>query len=444
MEKRVAIKLLLLAQCGCTAAFTGFHQTPFHDHHHHHRKLERSTRTILEYSRSPLDGEQKPSFKIDSSLPYASIESAGQDLPPIFTNGTSYLEFDRVMEDSWMVSSPSSTTIDETKSNMLEDLLSSYWGPRILLAAVACLYGTNFPLGSIMDHALPASAATSARFVLASLALSPFVVRLHKDLIPVCLLAGCFTGMGYVAQSLALVDTSPATVSFLGAVTVVWCPFLEWLVDKKPMGIRDRPQTWIAAILCLVGVGVLELCGGGDASGAALLSNLGIGDGLAILQAIGFGTGIFLSERMMKQQEGQALPITSVIVATTSLIAMVWSLSDGWIGTPGWESMALPNMLFDPSMSEVAFAVVWTGLLSTSLNFFLENVAIGKVSAGEASVILATEPLWAAAFAAAMLGESFGWNDYMGGFFIVAACLMNTLKAEDIQRFLPGGEERTI
>jgi hypothetical protein len=39
--------------------------------------------------------------------------------------------------------------------------MSTYWGPRVLLAAVACLYGTNFPLGAIiMDHALPVSAAT--------------------------------------------------------------------------------------------------------------------------------------------------------------------------------------------------------------------------------------------------------------------------------------------
>jgi drug/metabolite transporter (DMT)-like permease len=322
-----------------------------------------------------------------------------------------------------------------SSSSVLAGFMNSYLGPRLLLAAVACLYGTNFPLGAIMDQAMPASAATSARFVLAALALSPFIPKIHKDLVGVSLLAGCFTATGYVAQSVSLVDTSPATVSFLGSAIVIWCPFLEWAVDKTPMGFKERPQTWMAAAMCLLGVGILELCGGD----VAAFSSVGLGDGLALMQAVGFGTGLFMTEKMMRKHPDQALPITSVLVATTAFISMLWSLSDGWIGTlPGWESMTLPNLFFDPSLHDVAIAVLWTGLLSTSLNFFLEVFALGKVPSGEASVILATEPLWAAAFASILFGESFGWNDYAGGALIVAACLVNSLQATDVQRFIGG------
>ena len=102
-------------------------------------------------------------------------------------------------------------------------------------------------------------------------------------------------------------------------------------------------------------------------------------------------------------------------------------------------------MFLDPSMSKVAFAVAWTGLFSTSLNFCLENVAISQVSSGEASVLLASEPLWAAAFSAAWLGESFGWNDYTGGLLIIVACVANTLKSEDIIKvFTAGIENKSI
>lgn len=322
---------------------------------------------------------------------------------------------------------------------IVDKVMSSYMGPRLLLAAVACLYGTNFPLGSIMDQALPASAATSARMVFAAAALSPFIRQLPRELIGMSLLAGCFTASGYVSQSMALVDTSPATVSFLGAATVIWCPFLEWFLHKTPMGWKDRPQTWISAAMCMLGVGVLELCGS-DSSDA--LGNIGMGDGLAILQAMGFGTGLFLSEQMMKKHPTKALPITAVMVATSALVAMLWSLSDGWIGiAPGWESMTLPNMLVDPNMREVAMAVVWTGLLSTSLNFFLEVFALGAVPSGEASVILASEPLWAAAFASVLLGEEFGWNDYTGGLLIVSACIVNSLQVADFQKLFSKSKE---
>jgi drug/metabolite transporter (DMT)-like permease len=370
-------------------------------------------------------------------LPLSNIVDTETFSSKSFANSTSAIDAvnrESLLEDASLASSKSGIGM------VVESVMNSYLGPRLLLAAVACLYGTNFPLGSIMDHALPASAATSARMVFAAAALSPFIRQIPRELIGMSLLAGCFTASGYVTQSMALVDTSPATVSFLGAATVIWCPFLEWLLHKTPMGWKDRPQTWVSAFLCLLGVGILELCG---SDAANTFSSIGIGDGLALLQAMGFGTGLFLSEQMMKKHPTKALPITSVLVATTAFIAMVWSLCDGWIGTaPGWESMTLPNLLIDPSMREVALAVVWTGVISTSLNFFLEIFSLGKVPSGEASVILATEPLWAAAFASLLLGEEFGWNDYVGGFLIVAACIANSRKPSDFGMFFSSQEDK--
>jgi drug/metabolite transporter (DMT)-like permease len=83
-------------------------------------------------------------------------------------------------------------------------------------------------------------------------------------------------------------------------------------------------------------------------------------------------------------------------------------------------------------MQMAAGAVLWTGVITTAVNRFVETTALGKVTSAEASVILATEPLWAALFAALWLGESFGINDYVGGALIVAACLANSLKPEDL------------
>jgi len=139
-----------------------------------------------------------------------------------------------------------------------------------------------------------------------------------------------------------------------------------------------------------------------------------------------------MSEKMMRKEPDQALPITAGLVATTAFFSMIWSLADGWVFEPGWESMGLPGLLLDPNMRQVALAVVWTGLLSTSLNFCIEITAIGRVPCSEASVILATEPLWAGVFAALLYHETFGLSDYIGGFLMISACLVNTLKPSDI------------
>ena len=200
------------------------------------------------------------------------------------------------------------------------------------------------------------------------------------------------------------------------------------------MSWAERPQTWVSAAMCLLGVGVLELCGGTGAAGFTV----SMGDAYALLQAVGFGTGIVLSEKAMKEYPTKALPVTAAMVATSAFVAMVWALCDGWVGTSEtWQTMALPGLFMDPSMKQVAIAVAWTGLVSTSLAFSLENYGLSKVPSSEASVILATEPLWAAAFASFFLGEQFGWNDYVGGFLIVAACVVNALKPSDIHSKLP-------
>lgn len=337
-------------------------------------------------------------------------------------------------DDEYDSSAPDA--ISKGELSIIDKVLSSYLGPRLLLGFASILYGTNFPLGAIMNDALPPSAATSARMLLASLALSPFLFKLESKLAPTALLCGCFTALGYITQSLALVDISPAKVSFIGAAVVLVCPALEILVNKKDMSVRNEPQVWLAATLCIIGVGVLELY---DPTGATALSDvfsqIGIGDFLAFLQAVGFGTSFFITERMMTEVPGQALPITAVQVSVSALLCMIWCIADGWIGTAGSESYGLPMMLFEPSLQMAAAAVLWTGLVTTALNRFVETTALGKMKSAEASVILATEPLWAALFAALWLSTDFGANDYIGGALIVAACLATALQKDDFKGF---------
>lgn len=328
------------------------------------------------------------------------------------------------------------TATESKQESIVDKFLHSWIGPRLMLAFASILYGTNFPLGAMMNESLPPSAATSARMLLASVALSPFLFKLEKSLAPKALLCGCFTALGYITQSLSLVDTSPAKVAFIGAATVIVCPALEVIVNKKNMSITNQPQTWLAATLCLVGVGILELY---DPTGATALSDIfsqiGVGDGLAVLQAVGFGTSFFLTERMMTQVPGQALPITAVQVSMSAFLCMIWSFLDGWVGTAGAESYGMPAMFFEPSLQTAAWAVAWTGLATTALNRFIETTALGKMKSAEASVILATEPLWASLFAALWLKEDFGANDYIGGALIVGACLATALKKDDFKAF---------
>lgn len=351
-------------------------------------------------------------------------------------NGTVFVPHELGSDDDYGDDSSLTLSPAESPVNSLwERFLSTYLGPRGLLLVLAAFYATNFPLGAILNDNLPASASTTARMVIAAVALSPAIKDLKPNLRLQAVTCGFFTAMGYITQSLALIDTDPARVSFLGSATVLWCPILEVLIDRKPLGLRDAPQTWLAAALCLTGVGLLEL-----SSSVGTLS-VSMGDGLAMMQAVGFGTGVFWTSRMLAKEPDQALPVTATLVATTSLLSMLWAVSDGWMfSVADWQTtLAVPGLLLQPSV--VAGAVLWTGLVSTSFTFWVELMALGRVAPSEASVLLASEPLWAALFAATFLGHSLTGSDATGGLMIVAACLVNAILTPDNFSWLWSGSK---
>mmetsp|Transcript_30279 Transcript_30279/g.54828 ORF Transcript_30279/g.54828 Transcript_30279/m.54828 type:complete len:503 (+) Transcript_30279:129-1637(+) len=338
------------------------------------------------------------------------------------------------------------TCVESTSAQEQTPLSFEYLWPRALLLGCSLLYGTNFPLGRIMNDALPASATTSARMLLAFGVLSPFLFKLKPHLGKTAVVGGSFCALGYLAQSIALVDTPAATVAFLGALVVIITPLVSFVADKAKLGWKDAPQTWIAAILCLLGVAALEL--GGDGG----LGNIGMGDFWSVMQAVGFGVGFYFTEKLMAKEPDMALPLTAVQVGMTAFWSSIWAVLDGtgMLGDFGGNQVAwllddvtrsqyaIPGVFLagfgqDEVLRTVAIAAAWTGVVTTAVNRVGETTGLGKVSSSEASVLLSTEPLWAAVFAGLFLGESMGPNAILGGALIVAACLATTLKPQTIQ-----------
>lgn len=66
-------------------------------------------------------------------------------------------------------------------------------------------------------------------------------------------------------------------------------------------------------------------------------------------------------------------------------------------------------------------------MVTTALTIYGENIAMRSLSAAESTVIYSTEPLWGAAFAATFLGETLGWNTFLGAALILTACAWSSL-----------------
>ena len=269
----------------------------------------------------------------------------------------------------------------------------------LLMLLVAILWGTNFPaVKATIEAGLPTSAAAAMRFSIAAVALLPLLRdfdELDRDLVWGGLECGCWIALGYVAQALALGDLQAGAVAFLASLQVVFVPLV-----LTAMGGRFTPRLALAAFLCIGGVALLELGGlssqhvSGTVDGSAdVVASL-----LALLQPVGFGTSYLRIEALMKRFPDNGLQLSALQLCSNAAIALAWLGVDAatHAGSLDLSALATPA---------VAVGVVYTGLVSTALTVILQTKALGKLPATDSSVIVATEPLWAAGFAALLLGE---------------------------------------
>jgi drug/metabolite transporter (DMT)-like permease len=176
----------------------------------------------------------------------------------------------------------------------------------------------------------------------------------------------------------------------------------------------------IPAAIAVAGVAVVELHG---AAGAPTT-----GDLISFAQPIGFGLGYLILEELMAKRPDTALAVSAIKLAVVAIASFAMFELTPLIqnGVDNW-SFAIPD--FSPIFaSKVALGgVFYTGLVTTALALWVESKAFAHVPATDASLILTTEPLFAAALAAITLGETFGLSDYAGASLIIGACIMATL-----------------
>ncbi|CEM32456.1 unnamed protein product [Vitrella brassicaformis CCMP3155] len=325
--------------------------------------------------------------------------------------------------------------------------------PRALIFFIAFLYGTNFGAVKIIGEEGLTSIGGLARFSVSALVLLPFMFKkgIQKGAIRDGFLAGVPGGLGYVSQALSLQFINANTCAFFCSLSVVIIPFLEALRGKT---IQQR--SWVAALLAASGVGLLELplpfdfLNAGSATAAAASTAVVppsgfwasipfIGEGLALLQAVGFAVCYIMVEDAMQEYDKDVVPYSAALTIGVAAVAGAYTLREVFTG--GWETgiggLAWGQIAAAIQKPTVLLAIFWTGVVTTALTILGENWALQRVSATEMSLILTSEPLWAAMFSALLLGEMVTPRLFLGGFFIVLACLIRELPFATLFSYLP-------
>lgn len=280
-----------------------------------------------------------------------------------------------------------------------------------LLVLVTAIWGSTFAVVKTLGNLLDPAPLILWRFLIASLALTPALL-LRRNVPPAPgpgrrwalwrdgLILGAWLIAGYGTQTIALQTTGANRAAFFTALSVVMVPL--WLVVAQRR--RMPPALWVALPLAVAGLGLLSWEGG----------SLVVGDLWALACAVTYAGFIVTLERLAHRHA--ALPFTAAQLLGVTALALVWAA----LSSPG--SLVPPAAAWGP--------LLYLGIVATALTTLLQTVGQRRVSAAEASLIYALEPVTATFFSFVLIQEQVGLRGLLGGLCVVAATVLSSRAGE--------------
>jgi drug/metabolite transporter (DMT)-like permease len=267
-----------------------------------------------------------------------------------------------------------------------------------LLIAATLTWGVSFV---IVKQALSAStplAFLGIRFALATLVLTPLVNfrapwsrgELRGGLLLTVLLAS-----GFACQAVGLQYTTPARSAFIVALSSVLAPFVALVV------LRHRTGWMMVVALAIAGSGIYFLTAP-DAGG------LNRGDLWTMITATVFGGHIVAVTELSKRYDARRL-VWLQIAGTTIGIAIATLLFEQV--RIAWSSALLA-------------ALVFTGVVATSVALVWQMRAQRHMSSARASLLLCLEPVFAAVTSWLYWGEELTLTQALGGGLILIGMVL--------------------
>ena len=275
------------------------------------------------------------------------------------------------------------------------------WAALVTILLVASSWGATFTvIKDVLAHIAP-EPFIFWRFTLAGVILCGIAAGRRQPL-RASLIAGVVLGLlvftGYWLQTRALMMISPSRSAFLTGLYVVMVPF----ADRVIRGTRVGLNAWIGSALAVGGT--TALIGGFDARPS-------IGDAMTLACAVTFALHVIYTAEFMAKHSAIALAAVQVLFV---------GLAAG------------PPSLFAPRMAmreDVVIVILFTAIVTTALAFVGLMWAQARVSATEAAVILAVEPLAASVTSVLAGDEKVTVAFVIGGILILAGMIISQMRS---------------
>lgn len=271
------------------------------------------------------------------------------------------------------------------------------------LAVVAIIWGSGFVASAVsLEHFTPYQ-ILAIRFLIGIILLSIVFFKKLKNIKKSTIIKGTIIGvflyLAFALQTVGLVYTTPSKNAFITAVNVVIVPFIAFFIFKRKM---DKFELF-GALLAIVGIGVLSL---------KLSGGVNFGDFLTLLCAVAFAFHIIYTAKFVKNEDPVLLTVVQMAAAT--VLGFIVVLFKG-------ETNFVSNF-------EGVSAVLYLGIISTTIAFLLQTVAQKYTTETKAAIILSTEAFWGMVFSIIILSEVLTGKMVIGATLILAAIIISETK----------------
>ncbi len=276
---------------------------------------------------------------------------------------------------------------------------------ELSLVLVTVIWGSGFVA---TEYVIQANWSTSlimvTRFIIAAIilaiVLNKKLLKINKEELVKGSIAGIFLFLGFYTQTVGQTTTSVSNVAFLTATNVIMIPFISWFVSKN----RPKTQTILLTFLALLGVGVLSFNSG--------QFSLNLGDIFVLLGAFFFASQIAYLEKATKEADPVRINFIQILTAT------ILSIGSFAIEGEGLKGANIPAGVLP---------ILFLGVFSTCICFFLQTRAQKYVSAAKVGIILSLEGVFGGVFSVVLGLEPLTANLILGGGLIILASVLSNI-----------------
>lgn len=275
----------------------------------------------------------------------------------------------------------------------------SLWG-RLALLSAALIWGSSFFVMKNAVAGIPVFLLLAIRFTAGFGLLAMIFWKKLLRLTGRGILHGAICGVllfsAYTAQTFGLTHTTAGKNAFLTAVYCVLVPFVGWMFFRK----RPSKSNWLAAVMCLGGIGLVSL--EGDLS-------VNIGDVLTLIGGLFYALHIIAVTRFGRQEDAVAL--TQVQFGTAALCCWLMTLCTETFPS-GWPQNAWLELTY-------------LAVFATTAALLLQNVGQAVTPAAPAAILLSLESVFGVLFSVMFGGESVTVKLLCGFALIFAAVVVS-------------------